>query len=293
MSAQNSIKVKNTLALEQHAEVLAGWSEEYMQMSPGLFQGRVLHAKLGGVEVFEERMNQRVQQSYQAPAKSIVFSFDMAEDTLYILDENTQNTWITPENYCELSIVISGDSLPKNPGALSVHELILKPLKSPHCRLFSRWLAKVINDCTLAPQNVSESIFSQLMDDCIFILEHGITPENRTEPRQARDAVKKVLEIMNEAPANRYRASDLSEIAGVSLKHLKSAFTTHCGMTLSEWLKNLRLNAVRSELISSSPADATVTEIAMKWSFWHLGRFSNAYRELFGEFPLETLRRRH
>jgi hypothetical protein len=29
----------------------------------------------------------------------------------------------------------------------------------------------------------------------------------------------------------------------------------------------------------------------MRWSFWHLGRFSSSYRALFKELPSETLKR--
>ncbi|WP_431025429.1 helix-turn-helix domain-containing protein [Halomonas sp. H5] len=35
---------------------------------------------------------------------------------------------------------------------------------------------------------------------------------------------------------------------------------------------------------------ASITEIAMGWGFTHMGRFSLAYRQAFGESPSETRR---
>jgi AraC-like DNA-binding protein len=49
------------------------------------------------------------------------------------------------------------------------------------------------------------------------------------------------------------------------------------------------MTAAREELASPG-ATTTVTDVALKWGFNHLGRFSGFYVRQFGEAPSETLR---
>ena len=55
------------------------------------------------------------------------------------------------------------------------------------------------------------------------------------------------------------------------------------------WLR--RMNLVRRELQQQN-LRTTVTTTAMNFGFWHLGRFADEYRSLFGESPSSTLARR-
>jgi AraC-like DNA-binding protein len=55
------------------------------------------------------------------------------------------------------------------------------------------------------------------------------------------------------------------------------------------WLR--RMHLARRALRMAGPATATVTEIATSYGFWELGRFSVAYRSLFGESPSASLSR--
>ena len=48
---------------------------------------------------------------------------------------------------------------------------------------------------------------------------------------------------------------------------------------------------MREGLLNNRNAES-VTQTAMRWGFFHLGRFAQYYRELFGETPGETLRSR-
>ncbi|WP_407174892.1 helix-turn-helix domain-containing protein [Bradyrhizobium sp. STM 3562] len=51
-----------------------------------------------------------------------------------------------------------------------------------------------------------------------------------------------------------------------------------------------RMHLARRALLRAEPGSATVTRVVTDHGFWELGRFSVAYRALFGESPSETLR---
>jgi TolB-like protein len=59
-----------------------------------------------------------------------------------------------------------------------------------------------------------------------------------------------------------------------------------------QFLRNLRLERARRDLLRA-PASASVTEIATRHGFDHLGRFAARYVERYGEPPSATLRRNH
>ena len=47
----------------------------------------------------------------------------------------------------------------------------------------------------------------------------------------------------------------------------------------------MRLHGARREI---RVGKSSVTDVAMKWGFSHLGRFSGYYRDTFGELPSQT-----
>lgn len=73
---------------------------------------------------------------------------------------------------------------------------------------------------------------------------------------------------------------------------LQNAFHAILGIGPNAWLKRIRLNAVRRELISPWSQSMTVKDAAMQWGFWHLGQFATDYQQLFSEKPSLTLHQR-
>lgn len=86
------------------------------------------------------------------------------------------------------------------------------------------------------------------------------------------------------------RVEDLCIGCGVPRRTLNHAFQQVLGMGPMSYLRRLNLNNARLSLRRSHAIGKpkSVTEIALDNGFWHLGRFSAQYREMFGENPHES-----
>ncbi|WPO98063.1 helix-turn-helix domain-containing protein [Pseudomonas sp. HR96] len=281
-----------TSCAEQQEQGSEGWQLHYAQMSAGQFHGRLVQAELGPVQVYEERMNTRIEQYYQAPSDALVFSFDMNEGSFYLLDGNTRNLWVTPEHYREIAVVIQLAALgPPSPDC-PWEDLLLTPLKSGHGSLFSRWLSKWLGGIEQPDGEQAASLSRQLVDDCLYVLECSEAQRSSHQARHMaghRRVVQRVFELVNAYPTEHFSALQLASAAGTSFQHLRQAFAECVGMPPSAWLRHHRLNLARQALLRLRPGQGTVAEVAMSYSFWHLGRFAESYRQLFLESPRETL----
>jgi transcriptional regulator GlxA family with amidase domain len=83
---------------------------------------------------------------------------------------------------------------------------------------------------------------------------------------------------------------NLAVIGGASARSLQYTFRRHRGCSPMEFLRRIRFERVRDELLHPNPETTTVTA-AMRWGFLHLGRFAGEYRARFNESPSATVRR--
>lgn len=273
-----------------------GWVQHYQQMSPGHFAGQVRYLDLSGVEIYEEFMNTRVEQNFSAPAGALAFCFDRSDNALYVLNGESRNIWITPENYQEVAVVFGPEFVQRH--GLSVARLeglFMAPLNSGQNALFCRWLSGTLTRLsqTFDPPS-REALTEQLLDDCLYILDNACACLDRgglQRRGEERSIMKRVAEWAADTPEATLNVVELAQVAGVPLRQLQSAFKAFTGMAPAQWLRLRRLNSAHRELLARGATHTTVAEVAMNWSFWHLGRFSSSYRALFKELPSETLRR--
>jgi transcriptional regulator GlxA family with amidase domain len=85
--------------------------------------------------------------------------------------------------------------------------------------------------------------------------------------------------------------ADIVAASGIAGRTLTEHFRRFRGTTPMRYLRRARFEKVRAALQRAGPEES-VTSIAMRCGFGHMGRFSVEYRRTFGEMPSQTLRRR-
>jgi len=82
---------------------------------------------------------------------------------------------------------------------------------------------------------------------------------------------------------------ELANLCKISRKSLYNLFERETELTPSAYIRRLKLESAYSELKNNEHIQ-NVTQVALKYGFTNLGRFSAQYREQIGELPSQTLR---
>jgi len=130
-----------------------------------------------------------------------------------------------------------------------------------------------------------------LLEALLACLTMGQASRSRAAPGRHRRIVANLEHALRERPEEMLSLSDLCAELGVAQRTLNLACEEFLGQSAMRYARGRRLDHSRHCLLTSDPAATTVTEVAMRYGFWELGRFAQAYRLRFGEHPSKTLRR--
>ena len=133
----------------------------------------------------------------------------------------------------------------------------------------------------------------ELLGAFLESLADGVEPASLPAVVNAAALVSRAEAFARDAGANPSCVGDLCHGCGVPRRTLNHAFHQVLGMGPATYLRRLRLNQVRRALrqLRASERRTSVKSVALQHGFWHPGRFSSQYKELFGESPLESARR--
>jgi AraC-like DNA-binding protein len=147
------------------------------------------------------------------------------------------------------------------PGNLLTHRLVAGPLAE-----------SVINGFLLATRHR----YSEMLD----------APAEPARPV----AVRTAIDLIESDPAQAWTVSSLARECGVSPRTLQNGFRRHVERSPTAHLRAVRLRRAHEDLLAADPFTDTVTTVARRWGFAHLGRFAAAHLAAYGQTPLATLR---
>lgn len=111
----------------------------------------------------------------------------------------------------------------------------------------------------------------------------------RPSPPIAPSYVKRVEEYIAAHADQPLTIVELAAHAGVSTRGLFAGFREFRNTSPMAYLKSIRLQRAHDDLAAATNGNQTVTRVAMRWGFGHLGHFTADYKHRFGESPSETL----
>jgi AraC-like DNA-binding protein len=129
-----------------------------------------------------------------------------------------------------------------------------------------------------------------LIEGLLLTQPHNHTGALSNGARPASPAVvTRAIDLMRTHPEAPWTTGKLAQKTGVGARALFKAFERSGELPPMTYLRHLRLNRVHSTLLDADPRSVTVTAVASRWGFVHLGRFAAQYYQVFGEYPSTTL----
>ncbi|WP_030608123.1 helix-turn-helix transcriptional regulator [Streptomyces sclerotialus] len=117
-------------------------------------------------------------------------------------------------------------------------------------------------------------------------------PVVRTDSRDGNPStLRRAITFIEDNAHRDIALADIAASVPVTPRALQYAFRRHANTTPLGYLRRVRLAQAHTDLeVANSRNDATVTGIALRWGFFHPGRFAALYKATYGRPPSTTLR---
>lgn len=140
---------------------------------------------------------------------------------------------------------------------------------------------------------VARQLAHSLLTGVLMATDHPYRDDLlRPAPPRRPQSIQRAVDAIEATPDAPFTVRDLAKVAGVSVRSLQEGFREHVGMPPMAYLRRVRLQRAHADMSAADGAPATVASVAHRWGFTHLGRFARAYQALYGDLPVQTLRRR-
>lgn len=130
-----------------------------------------------------------------------------------------------------------------------------------------------------------------LMSALLFCLDSNYRSLLDPSSNQTGRTVSEAIDFIEQHLAEPITVDDIASHVDVSVRTLQNNFARDLDQSPTSFLRDRRLDRARSDLADAAPgAGVSVTDVATRWGFTHLGRFAVVYKHRFGESPSQTLK---
>jgi len=312
-----SFCVLNSRDADEQAQSVGRWDQSYDQISPGAFEGRVIDAWFGDVQLFRETTNQVVHQGGRpwpdSLAMAIPLSMDgeafahgraMSLNTIFAVDARSHELdFVTPRALDVAAVTVNAEVMARfcrDVEGVEMADLMKGSFLlhcSPECmdklRGFLNSLFDMLqsNHELLDHAQVRRSMQDAVLTNLFATLADSGNQACSGNAVNARRVVERAKKYLLSRPDEPVTIAQLCSAIGVSRRKLQYCFREALGYNPLHYLRAVRLNHVRRAIKNEASAHVSVQDVAARWGFWHLSHFAADYKYMFGELPSETLRR--
>lgn len=314
----NSHKIRgmSTSDIDKLAQFQVNKNRRYTQLHTGQLQGNYLEINLGKLQIFRENLN--VGALIEATPANNFFPFaallSNMDDSTFCgkrIEQNailqaTGGDWdVNFKNHLNvIAAVFDRDTFAHDIHLLMGEEIPNDWLVSKACLTeplaltqYATGVNNIINLIQAKPEVLKTENSLRMINDTILRLVFNAlkvtTPCNEKRANQSKrsQGVRHVMDYLHNYGQNIPTIPELCKVAKLSERNLQYGFKEYLGVTPIRYLRLLRLNGVRRDLLLNRGKKDKIVDVALDWGFIELGRFASEYRQLFQELPSATLKR--
>ena len=302
--------------VHQHATSVHGWGQTYSQISAGAAQCALSQFSTARVHAFREHINQRVVQQGEAPRGQICFAVPLAvtgaarvqgraadDNSIFVLQGGDEFMFHMPMHMDMLSITFERDAFERAisgaPWPTGIETLLRQPVvQVPSHRLVEsrRRLLALFNAVIESPEQVctpeaEQQVEQAMLGELMRLISDPACDRSQRHGSSSRSFIVEKCHRMTVADAaNAPTVMDLCQRLKVSRRTVQNSFQSVTETNPVNYIRSVRLNGVRRELMDTCANDLSIGDAAAKWGFFHLSHFASEYQELFMELPSQTPR---
>jgi len=298
---------------DSYRALLSGANLEFLQLEPGRLIGRNLRLGLRGGQFSygETELSLRVTGTFpnlwtlsvvlDSATRSLQHGIEVHPGSLFINAPGSKHDGIYGRNFKVVCIAVRDEVFakyirrfsPQCRPALRQPWSVFEPPPDSRREIIARFAdAAAIIQSDPRVRGSSEAL-AEFEEELVCDFLEAVAQEfpshsNGTDLRAAR-VLQRVDHVVQTSNLVDPTVTELCAVCEVPRRTLNRAFQDSLGMGPATYLRRVRLNRARRALQKERTRSATVSAVALKLGFWHLGRFAEQYKELFGESPHETL----